>query len=32
VKAPGEAVISLGHFAFPIDRPRKYHPVAIALG
>jgi hypothetical protein len=32
VKAPGEATISLGHFAFPIDRPRKNHPLAITLG
>ena len=32
VKAPGEAAISLGHFAFPIDRPRKNHPLEITLG
>ena len=32
VKAPGEAAISLGHFAFPIGRPRKNHPLEITLG
>ena len=32
VKAPGEAAISLGHWALPIDRPRKNHPLEIALG
>ena len=32
VKAPCEAAISLGHFAFPIDRPRKNHPLEITLG
>ncbi len=32
VKAPGEPPISLGHFAFPVDRPRKNHPLEITLG
>jgi molecular chaperone DnaK len=32
VKAPGEPVISLGQFAFAVDRPRKNHPLEITLG
>jgi hypothetical protein len=32
VKAPGEPAISLGYFAFPIDRPRKNHPLEITIG
>jgi molecular chaperone DnaK len=32
VKAPGEPPISLGHFAFPVDRPRKNHPLEITVG
>jgi molecular chaperone DnaK len=32
VKAPGEPPASLGYFAFPVDRPRKNHPLQITLG
>jgi molecular chaperone DnaK len=32
VKAPGEPPASLGYFAFPVDRPRKNHPLEITLG
>src|SRR5262249_17989884 len=32
VKAPGETPISLGQFAFPVERPRKNHPLELTLG
>jgi len=32
VKAPGEPPIRLGYFAFPLDQPRKNHPLEITLG
>jgi molecular chaperone DnaK len=32
VKAPDEPAISLGQFAFPVVRPRKNHPLEIAIG
>lgn len=32
VKGPDELPTSLGHFAFPIERPRKNHPLEVTLG
>ena len=31
-KGPLEPPVSLGHFAFPVDQPRKNHPLEITLG
>jgi molecular chaperone DnaK len=28
----GEPIFSLGHFAFPLERPRKNHPLEVTLG
>ena len=32
VKGSDELPTSLGHFAFPIERPRKNHPLEVTLG
>jgi hypothetical protein len=32
VRGPGDEPVSLGHFAFGLERPRKNHPLEVTLG